>query len=86
MLDRDLATLYGVQTFRLNEAAKRLAKPFGIEVSAPDGDLPLDPKQPFIIEPGQTIYQMLEPMARTAEALLWDDENGRLIPHAHASL
>ena len=63
----------------LREAAERLAKPFGIEVSAPDGDLPIDPKQPFIIEPGTTIYQMLEPMARTAEALVWDDELGRLV-------
>lgn len=67
------------QAATLREAAERLAKPFGIDVSAPDGDLPLDPKQPFIVEPGQTIYQMLEPMARTAEALLWDDENGRLV-------
>jgi prophage tail gpP-like protein len=63
----------------LNEAAKRLAAPFGIEVSAPDGDLPLDQKNPFIIEPGKTVAAMLEEMARNAEALLWDDENGRLV-------
>ena len=63
----------------IGAAAKHLCKPFGIDVSLPDGDAPLDPQVPFIINPGETPAELLEYMARTLQMLMYDDPQGRLV-------
>lgn len=69
-----------VQTGTFGEAAKRVAQPFGIEVSLPDGDFPWGNQiQAFTIQPGETCGQLLEELSRAAQALMWDDANGNLV-------
>lgn len=63
----------------LGEGAKRIAAPFKIDVSLPDGDFPIPPPNHFPIEPGYTAAQLIEEMARTANALMWDNERGELV-------
>jgi prophage tail gpP-like protein len=70
---------WNLQVSTLKEAAERISKPFGIEVSAPDGDFPLPPPQNFPINPGMTAGQLLEELARTTGSLVWDDPRGRLV-------
>lgn len=69
-----------VQT--LKQAAEIVCAPYGIGVRAPDGDFPLTQAAPaaaFVIYPGFTGYQLLEEMARSVGANLWDDEQGNLL-------
>lgn len=63
----------------MGEAAKKIAKPFKIDVAgdAVDEKIP-DPKR-FPLNPGMTAGQLLEEIARTTGTLIWDDEEGRLI-------
>lgn len=61
------------------DAATRIAKPFGVTVSLPDGDFPIPQPQTFPISPGMTAFVVLEEICRTAGALLWDDQNGNLV-------
>lgn len=63
----------------VGEAATRIARPFGIAVSLPDGDFAIPPPQTFPIMPGMTAYALLEELCRTAQCLLWDDANGNLV-------
>lgn len=63
----------------IGEAARKLAKPFKIDVSLPDGDFPIPPPNVFSIEIGATGAQLLEEMARTTGSLVWDDPQGRLV-------
>ena len=69
-----------MQTATFGEAAKKVSQPFGIEVALPDGDFPWGNQvQAFVIQPGETCGQLLEELSRAAQALLWDDAQGRLV-------
>ena len=68
-----------VKAGTIGDAAKLLCKPLHIDVSLPDGDVPLEPTYPFIVNPGMTVYQLLEEMARSVQVLMWDDPQGRLV-------
>ncbi len=63
----------------IGEAAKKIVKPLGITVTLPDGDAKLDPKYPFIMNPGMTCYQLIEEVAATVQMLVWDNEKGELV-------
>lgn len=65
----------------LKAHAEKVCKPFGIEVTVPDGgDVQFDDTMPpFIIQPGETCAQLLEELSRAAQRLMWDDERGRLV-------
>lgn len=63
----------------IGEAAKKLCKPHGIEVSLPDGDFDIPKPNIFPINPGVTGAQLLGEMARTTGSLVWDDPEGRLV-------
>ena len=80
------SSLYGpdvggwtLQASTMKQAAEKIAKPFKIEVSMPDGDFPIPAPNVFPINPGVSAAQLLEEIARTAGALVWDDEKGRLV-------
>lgn len=68
-----------IQQKTIGAAAMQLCQPFGITVSLPDGDAPLPQNVPFVITPGETVYQMIESLARTVQMLVWDDPQGRLV-------
>src|ERR1700720_793363 len=60
--------------------AEKVCKPFGIQVSLPDGDVQFDSTiPPFVIQPGETCAQLLEEYARAAQRLMWDDAEGNLV-------
>ncbi len=62
----------------IGEAARKLAKPFEIEVDVQqDGNIP--PPNEWPINPGMTAAQLLEEAARTTGSLIWDDAQGRLV-------
>lgn len=63
----------------LGAAAKMLAKPYGIEVVVIGDDPPLDPQFPVSVHPGESVYQVIETLARLTRTLIWDDEKGRLV-------
>src|ERR1700693_3862339 len=63
----------------IGEAAKKIAAPFKIDVSLPDGDFPIPPPGVFPINPGLTGSQLLEELSRTTGSLVWDDPQGRLV-------
>ena len=74
----DLKT-WVIQAKTIGAAATQLCQPFGIAVTGDGMSAPLPTDVPFTITPGETVFQMLEYMARTAQVLLWDDANGNLV-------
>jgi prophage tail gpP-like protein len=63
----------------IGDAAKKICSHFNIDVTGDGIDAPLDPKVPFIVNPGETPAELLEYMARTAQVLMYDDPQGRLV-------
>jgi prophage tail gpP-like protein len=63
----------------IGEAAKKLVAPYKIQALTPDGDEKLDPRFPVIVQPGMTVYQLIEEMARQTRMLVWDDADGNLV-------
>lgn len=68
--------------------AQAVCAPFGIAVSAPDGDSAAQPSVPIIVT--ETGFELLEEVARWSAKLLYDDTDGNLVianvgSRAHAS-
>lgn len=62
---------------RIDDIARRLASPFGIEV-----DMRGDPGPPFPsvqVQNSETVWKLIERLARQRELLVFDDEEGRLV-------
>ncbi len=55
------------------------AKSFNITVTGDGATAKLDEKVQFPINPGETVAELLEQMARVARVLMWDDAQGRLV-------
>jgi prophage tail gpP-like protein len=63
----------------IGAAATQICQYFGISVTGNGASAPLDPKVPFVIQPGETPAELLEYMARTCQVLMYDDPQGRLV-------
>jgi prophage tail gpP-like protein len=63
----------------IGQAARRLVAPYGISVVLPDDDPPLNPQYPIAVQPGMTVYHVIEELARMTQMLVWDDANGALV-------
>jgi prophage tail gpP-like protein len=72
-------TGWSLQAATIGQAARNLCQYFGVTVSLPDGDAPLDQKYPFVIDPGMTYWQLLEELARSVQMLVWDNAAGQLV-------
>jgi prophage tail gpP-like protein len=70
---------WSIYAATLREAAERVCKPFGIEVSLPDGNPEIDKTVVFPIHLGMTCAQMLAHLANATQTLMWDDPQGRLV-------
>ncbi|HZT88912.1 MAG TPA: hypothetical protein VFA12_13150 [Stellaceae bacterium] len=68
-----------IRAATLGQAAKILCDPYNVQVSLPDGDPPLDPSIPFTAQPGQTVYALIEEIARSVNMWVWDDADGNLV-------
>jgi prophage tail gpP-like protein len=68
-----------ITTSSLMQAAQQLCKPFGINVVMPDGDVTLPTGAVFIMQPGMTVFQLIDDMARTAQMLISDNPKGDLV-------
>lgn len=70
---------WSVSAATIGEAAKRVCDPYKIDVTGDGMGEKLDTSYPFIVNPGMTCWQLLEELARAAQVLIWDDEQGRLV-------
>ena len=68
---------YALLNTTLFNLAKGLCQPYGITVSAPDGDS--DPIPQHNITLTECTYEILSPIAEWANFLLYDDTNGNLV-------
>jgi prophage tail gpP-like protein len=62
---------------RIDEIARRLAAPFGVEI-----DMRADAGAPFPsvqVQNGETVWKLVERLARQRELLVFDDAEGRLV-------
>jgi prophage tail gpP-like protein len=70
------------QTFQINnttlvQLSKKICQPFGIGVSAPDGDSAMMPQFNVILT--ETPYEIIERVCRWANFLAYEDTNGNLL-------
>lgn len=61
----------------LGQIAEALAKPYGIAVVQPADPGPVIPQ--LLINGGETAFEIIEPIARYAAVLAYEDENGALV-------
>lgn len=59
------------------ELARKIAGPFGISVTAPDGPGPVIPQHNALLT--ETGYEIIERVARFSQLLLYDDVDGNLV-------
>lgn len=68
-----------IKSATIGQAAKMLCEPYGIKVVLPDDDPPLNVQYPIAVQPGMTVYHVIEELARMTQMLIWDNENGDLV-------
>jgi prophage tail gpP-like protein len=74
------ATGWVIQATSIKQVAELLAKPFGITVLVPDGDVNLPPPMQIIsVFPGYTVFALLEEFCRSVARLLYEDQDGNLV-------